>query len=407
VVIRLLKCWKHRILQVAAVMVFAACATSAHAQFLRLPDDPAPVIPEAPVEQAAPVAVDAAAQAAVDPNSAVMVPQAATPADPFAYTYGDMTVDPNFDPFGTPGTQQGMLLSEDPRLPGSFQQVDLTTMTRFLQQVWFEYSYIPGNAEEEFGMNNLEINGTFAIPCKSQPMAPLLVTPGVAAHFLSGPKNNDVWPTSTPADMPAATIDAYLDAAWNPWLSQSGFISAELAARVGVYSDYKKITTDAVRVMGAGIFVMRLSPEFWLKAGVEYLDRNRIKLLPVGGLIWVPGGLENPRMRLELYFPTPKIAYRLPDDGNTIWWLYLRGEYYGNNWQIKRVNPDPAVDGMADTVDYNDIRIALGLQANTGGQTSFIFEVGIAFNRELVYRSRQPEVYRPNPMILLRAIYIF
>lgn len=402
---------KRRVLQIV-LGVFLAFFTisSARAQFLHLPDDPPPVIPDAPAaaatDAAAADAANAANAAVVDPNSAVMVPQAAAPTDPFAYTYGDMTVDPNFDPFGTPGTQQGMLLSEDPRLPGSYEQVDLTTMTRFLNQVRFDYSYIPGNASKEFGMNNVGINGMFTIP-NGNPLSPFLITPGIATHFLSGPKDEDAWPGSTPADMPATTIDAYLEAGWNPRISASGFASAELSARIGVYSDYKKITTDAVRIMGTGMFVLRISPEFWVKAGVQYLDRNRIKLLPVGGLIWVPGGLDNPRMRLEIFFPTPKIAIRLPDDGETRWWLYLRGEYYGNNWQIKRINPNPAVNGMADTVDYNDIRVALGLQADTATITSFIFEVGLTFNRELVYRSGQPSVYRPNPMIFLQAIYVF
>ncbi len=40
--------------------------------------------------------------------------------------------------------------------------------------------------------------------------------------------------------------------------------------------------------MGTGLGVIRLSPTTSLKLGVTYLDRNNIKILPAGGILWKP-----------------------------------------------------------------------------------------------------------------------
>jgi hypothetical protein len=85
------------------------------------------------------------------------------------------------------------------------------------------------------------------------------------------------------------------------------------------------------------------------------------------------------------------------DSRNTEWWFYVRGEYGGGSWTIKRTN----IPGMPqDQVDYNDIRAAVGFEFDSYSGLDGLVEVGIAFERELFYRSGTPTFY-PNPSIFL------
>jgi len=327
------------------------------------------------------------------------LPVAPAPVDPFN-DYA-APVSPELDPFGSPVQPQPTVFGELPALPGAAPAVTFTTMTRFLNIVRFEYAYFPGNGVNELGINDIEINGSFSFPLFGNIETPVLVTPGFATHFWSGPKDNGPDPT---ADMPPSTYDAYLDVSWTPQLSP--VFGAELGVRVGVYSDFTHTSTHALRITGSGLFTLVLTPTMTLKAGVSYLDRNEIKLLPMGGIEWFPHGQEG-NCRMDIFFPSPKLACRINNGSAADWWWYVRGDYGGGNWAIKRQNPDPAIDGMIDTVDYNDIRVALGIEVDPPNGCDAMFEVGISFDRELVYRSSQPRYYRPNTTMFLGAKLFF
>ena len=58
---------------------------------------------------------------------------------------------------------------------------------------------------------------------------------------------------------------------------------------------------------------------------------------------------------------------------------------------------------MPDVFDYNDIRVAVGLEFNTLKQLHGMFEVGGAFSREVVYQSGLPHAFYPNNTVFLRA----
>jgi hypothetical protein len=186
--------------------------------------------------------------------------------------------------------------------------------------------------------------------------------------------------------MPGQTFDAYLDAAWNPQLTTQ--LSGELGARVGVYSDFSKVATESLRIQGRGLVSMAFSPSFQVKAGVIYLDRNHVKLLPAGGVVWTPDS----DTRFDIIFPYPKLAKRLTLVGQTEWWYYLRGEYGGGAWTVKR-GTGPRL-GLLDSVDYNDLRVALGVDFRRNPGWHGFFEVGLAFDRELRYFAED------NPAIL-------
>jgi len=183
--------------------------------------------------------------------------------------------------------------------------------------------------------------------------------------------------------------DAYLDAAWNPQLTP--WFGGELDLRVGVYSDFDQVTEKSLRYMGKGLMVLTFTPSIKIKGGVWYIDRNDIQILPAGGIIWTP----TQDVRLEILFPDPKLAWRMSNYGNTEWWWYVRGEYGGGAWTIKNgANLIP--------MDYNDIRAAVGLEFVQLSGVSGLFEVGLAFEREL-FNVGPGGMYPLNSTVFLRG----
>jgi hypothetical protein len=274
-------------------------------------------------------------------------------------------------------------------------------MQQFLQEIRADNVWMPGRKFNELGVDDLDISATFAVPFLEGPQAPLLITPGFAFHFWNGPVSQ---PGPGSQDLPPDTYDAYLDAAWNPQLTQ--FLGVELGGRFGVYSDFRsKIIDDSFRIQGHALGVLSLSPHIQIKAGVMYLDRNVIKILPAGGIVWTP----NPNVRFEILFPNPKLAWRLATYGNTDWWAYVRGEYGGGSWTIKRDSPylPPNLEGSTDSIDYNDIRVGVGLEFDTPNSYKGLFEVGCAFDREVVYAISNTPTFYPAPTIYVRGALAF
>jgi len=303
---------------------------------------------------------------------------------PTATFQGDIQPAPTWDPYGVPGAQQPTLLPQDPCLPPAGQAYPagtFATMQRFLQQVHLDFVWMPGNGPEELGIQSADLGATFAVPFFYNQQTPLLVTPGFAVHFWNGP--------SVQLDMPPRTYDAYLDAAWNPQVTP--LFGGELGGRVGVYSDFAKFDSDSLRYQGHGLAVLSFSPSFQVKAGVIYLDRQHIKLLPAGGIVWTP----NSDIRFEILFPNPKLAKRLTTYRNTDWWLYARGEYGGGSWTVAQGND-------AVPTDYNDLRFGLGLEFDRLTGWTGLFEVGLAFERELLFGSVGNR-FRPNPAVYVRG----
>jgi hypothetical protein len=332
------------------------------------------------------------------------VPGPATYAPaPTATMDGTIQPAPPWDPYGTAGSGAPGLLppgpsgpaAPGPYYPQAMPGITVAQVEKFLQCVRFDYHYFAPLGSNPLGINDMELSGTFALPLTYDQRSPLLVTPGFAVHWWQGP--NSVAPA--PADMPAETYDAYLDVAWNPQFNC--WFGAELSARVGAYSDFRGFDAQSVRVTGTALGVVTLNDCFKIKAGVWYLNRVQYKLLPSGGVVWTP----NPDVRFDILFPNPKLAQHLTTIGNTEWWWYLSGNYGGGTWTIKRGNEAGSpVAGELDQVDYNDIRVALGLESKRfGGGLATFFEVGVAFDRQLVYSSGSPSTYSPSTTMFLRG----
>jgi hypothetical protein len=276
---------------------------------------------------------------------------------------------PTWDPYGAPGVQATPLMSQDPYIQGAPPEVPLTfsNVFKFRQDIRFDYLWMVGNTFQQFGFNEVDLSATFAFPLFSRQQNPLLVTPGMTVYFLSNPSD----PVSGTRLQPEL-YDVFLDAAWNPRVNE--WFSGELGFRVGVYSDFQQFIDQSIRYTGHGLAVLAFSPSIQIKAGVVYLDRVYIKLLPAGGIVWTP----NKDVRLDILFPNPKLARRLTTVGTTDWWLYLRGEYGGDSWTTSA----PPFMPQYQKIDYNDIRVALGTEFIRRGGLNGEIEVGCAFNRE-------------------------
>lgn len=315
---------------------------------------------------------------------------------PTASFNGAIAPPPGWDPNAVPSTQPGSLLSQDPYMTTpQFQWPSMEpvmTMRKFIQEVRADYTYFTGNDVGRLNLQDLILTSTFAFPFLYSREHPLLITPGFGYHAVS-----EVTPY-----LPGALYDAFLDAEWDPQLTP--WLGAELGVRVGVYSDFSKfnaVTTHAIRYPAQGFAVLRLAPSVDLKFGVMWLDRVDIHVLPSGGVVWRP----NTDNTFEILFPNPKLAHRLGCDGVTEWWIYARGDYGGGDWEVTRpLATTPPGQQQLQRVDYNDMRVALGLEFKRRAGLSGLFEVGYAFERQVMYEFDKPNsVFRPTSALFLRG----
>ena len=265
-----------------------------------------------------------------------------------------------------------------------------TPYQRLFREVRIEDTFLGGDGINELNWNMAEVSATAQFPFFYQ-QAPLLLTPGFAVNNVSTPglggANN--------AALPPRIYDAYLDTAWKPQITP--FLSADLGVRVGVYSDFDHVTTDSVRIMGRGLLVMALTPTMQIAGGVVYYDRLKTKLLPAGGVIWVP----NQDVRFEILFPKPKLSKRLSTVGTTEWWGYVGGEYGGGSWTVE-LNDGMGFSG-SDRIDFNDIRIGLGLEWRCHAGMRGWIEAGYVFEREVIYQTNNNLNFDPNDTYMVRG----
>jgi len=242
---------------------------------------------------------------------------------------------------------------------------------RFVEHTGFRHTWINGGDGNELEIHESEVSTTANFANFLGGRNGLRVTPGFVVDFLDGPS-----PPAT-QDLPSRLYGAYLDFGMNPQFGPR--LSAEVNARVGVYSDFQTFTTDSLRTMGAGVGVYRINDYHALKLGATYLDRARIKMLPAAGVLWTP----NDRTRWDIFFPSPKLSQFWTTYGNTDIWLNIGAEYGGGSWTMERAE-DPAA-GASERIDINDVRVFGGVEWTNGNRYYGFLEVGYVFEREVVY----------------------
>ena len=305
-------------------------------------------------------------------------------AQPPAYVFPQNQPQPALQPFGFQPPQQ------QPFFNNPFQQSGPNTNTAWPNQVWtrlrseviprllerprFRSTWLEGDGPNELDITDVEVATTMTFANWLGSSQPIRVSPGFIFHYWDGPDT-----AVTGFDLPAQAFSVYLasDFTTDPRRA-SGF---ETNLTVGVYSDFHNTSTDALRITGVGLGWVRVNSYTTFKLGVEYLDRIDVKLLPAVGVFMNP----NPDLMINLYFPRPKVAHRLPRLGNYEVWSYVGAEFGGGSWAIER---DPLMGAsFDDQVDINDVRGFIGLEWMGPRRVTGFVEVGYVFDRELLYLS--------------------
>ena len=246
---------------------------------------------------------------------------------------------------------------------------------RLFERPRARHTWLQGNNGNELDINTLELATTLTLPTIGRMRQPFRLTPGFNFNWWNGPET-DV----TGFDLPSQAYSAFLalDHVSDP--SQRSGIESNFT--IGVYSDFENFNSDALRLTGLLLGWTRLNEINTLKFGVEYLDRVKVKLLPAVGVFIAP----TPDLKLDVYFPRPRIAQRIPNFSDFEVWAYVGAEYGGGSWSIER-----PITGIDDRVDINDVRAVIGLEWLGPRRVTGFLEAGYAFERELVFESGIPD----------------
>lgn len=237
------------------------------------------------------------------------------------------------------------------------------------------------------GVNTTDLRASFAVPFFQNP-EPLLITPGFSLDLWSGPQTGSF--ASMP-DLPGQTYAGYLEFSWQPVINS--WLSADLSIAPGVWTDFDTYNTNSWRFPSRAVIVVTSSPSMQIIGGIWYADRNKIKLLPAGGVMWHP----TPDMEADIIFPKPRFAKRFTSVGNADWWWYLAAEYGGGSWTIERTS------GASDSFDYNDIRVMFGLEFRQLTAITGYFEVGYVFDRDVEYVIQPSANFNPKDTWMIRG----
>ena len=259
---------------------------------------------------------------------------------------------------------------------------------RFAETPQIQYAWIPdGSSGDSLSMGQLDVSVVFAFPNFLQSEQPIYVAPSFNLTMLEGPRSEE---------LPGQAYSGFLDMQWTSDPSQRFY--ADLGLTVGIHSDFDTLTTDSLRLTGHALANISLEENTTLKFGVMYFDRVDIKLLPAFGVFWNP----HPEIRIDLFFPRPRMSQYYTSLNNYDVWWYVGGEYGGGSWTMKR-------NGVASTqVDINDLRLVTGFefglaeQLRLGRHIGFL-EAGIVFDREIIYKNTPVDNFSPGTTVMLRA----
>ncbi len=290
-------------------------------------------------------------------------------------------LDPNLRPVADMNAQPTPLLQQETAAATGNAP---TPAPRLMQLAKLDFTWLPSSNNGGLEIDDVELSATFGVPL-ADGWAPLLLTPGAAAHFWKVPAL-----TPGPADLPSNLYDLYVDIGWRPRLAR--WLFADLGITPGVYSDFKDVSADSFQLRGRGLAIVALSEQWQFVGGALYVNRNHTKVLPAGGVIWNP----NPDTRCLLVFPQPKLSHHFFTLGKTQWWGYLAGEFGGGRWSIERGN------GAMDYLDYTDWRVYLGVECVGASGLKGHLEAGYVFNRTVNFTSATPD-FNPDATVMLRV----
>jgi hypothetical protein len=289
-----------------------------------------------------------------DPSPVETLPPMANPPDP--WTAGPMLNSPDLS--GVEALGYGDL---EPPPCGITDH-----KSGFFQKVGVSWGFIDRPQSDEYGLNEFDSFVTVAIPAPTREW-PMLISPSFNLRLIDGPV--------TP-DLPAQVYEGFVDFLWVPRLSPRWL--GILGVAPSFYGDFDVSASDAFRWTGKGLARFDWIPDrLQILFGVLYLNRDDVRLLPAGGIIWMP----NDAKKYELLFPRPKLAHRITVGPHYEDWVYLAGEFGGNTYAIERV-PD-----VTEYITLRDIRVFIGIERKLNGGAGYRIEAGYVFGRRIEFAS--------------------
>jgi hypothetical protein len=253
----------------------------------------------------------------------------------------------------------------------------------FFQKIGVTWTWIDRGDSTDFGLHELDSYLTVALPAPTRAW-PALISPTFNARLIDGPV--------TP-DLPPQVYEAFLEVMWLPRISPRWL--GIIAVAPSYYGDFEVDAEEAFRLTGKGLVKFDWVPDrLQLLFGVLYLNRNDVRILPAGGLIWTP----NDAKRYELLFPKPKLAHRITVGSYYEDWVYLGAEFGGNTYAVERVG------GTLDFVTFRDIRTYIGLERKRNGGAGYRIEIGYVFARRVEYESGTPDIEADSTAVLRGGI---
>lgn len=166
----------------------------------------------------------------------------------------------------------------------------------------------------------------------------------------------------------------------SPVTPQSPY-SVELGFTPSINSDFEQsVTSDAWQFDFRGAIYYQTSPYLTFALGALFWDRVDDQVLPYGGVIWNPGD----RWEWRIMFPESRVSYYLGNPWGFASWLYVRGEYHVEAYEITR---DPT--GIREEIELEDWRVLLGLRNDNQWVQTFI-EAGWVFGRDVEFGRGSP-----------------
>jgi hypothetical protein len=191
------------------------------------------------------------------------------------------------------------------------------------------------------------------------------VTPQFGMRMYSGPQD---------VDMPESVFRFGLDMEWET--QQAGPMSMLIGFSPSINSDLKgsSLNRTAFNWDSKAVLMYQLSPTWQAIMGVGFWDRLNDKIIPYAGWIYTDDVFE-----MKLTFPEAQLSMFVGNELGTAKWMYLRGEYHVESYQIERV-------GTQDQVELSDYRVVLGTKMDTG-RLNWYLEGGFIFDRDVRFRS--------------------
>jgi len=303
-------------------------------------------------------------------------------ADASGPMFSSQMVQPEFAPPGSFPVYEEFPEFDPSMPPAPLDRLPEFKAGSFFQKAQFAATVLPGaRSATDMRITELELALTFAAPLPTE-NHPLLITPSFETRFLEGPLG---------VDTPGQLHSAFVQFIWVPQITTNW--SLILGIEPGVYGDFENSDDDAFRLLGRGLVRYQPYPgRLEFVAGLLYLDRDDVNILPAGGVLWSP----TDNLKLDIIFPAPKLAYRYFYDGRKSRWIYLAGEFGGDTWAVRREN------GAADRLTLSDLRASVGLETMFGGGTGWRLEVGYVFSRNLEYTDGTDVTL--DDAIMLRAV---